>query len=398
MSCAEKKAYDRRAFLKGGLAASAAAAALPMFFSKAVRAAEKTDRILVLVQLDGGNDGLNTVVPYGDDLYYKARPSLGIPEGQLVRLSGHEGLHPGLQPLRAAWDDGALAVVQGVGYPNPNRSHFASSDIWHTASTTPPERWNGWLGRALDEVADTDVPGLQLDPGPLNLALVGEKVVVPSVADAARFKVEGRKDLLAATAKRERRDGTAEFIRKSAAQAYRTSARIEKALQTTDGRAGYPQTPLAQRLWQVARMIEAGMPCRVYAVRLTGFDTHSKQAEAHAALMNELGGALGAFQSDLKRGALSDRVLTVTYSEFGRRVKQNRSLGTDHGAAAPMLVMGGKVRGGIQGRHPSLEDLDDGDLKHHTDFRQVYATILDDWIGAPSEKVLRGKFPRVAIL
>jgi len=398
MSCAEKRALDRRSFLKGSLAASAAAAALPMFFSRAAFAAGGSDRILVLLQLDGGNDGLNTVIPYGDDLYYRARPSLGIRPDQVVKLGEKEGLHPALAPLRACWDDGALGILQGVGYPDPNRSHFTSNDIWQTASTTPPERWNGWLGRALDRVAGNDVPGLQLDPGPLSLALVGETVVVPSIADASRFRVEGRRDLLAAVSRRTRADGTAEFIRKSAAQAYRTSSRIEKALQTTESRAAYPQTALAQRLWQTARLIEAGMPSRVYALRLSGFDTHSRQAEAHAALMAELGGALGAFHADLKAHDLAGRVLVVTYSEFGRRVEQNRSLGTDHGAAAPMLVLGGKVRGGLHGKHPSLADLDDGDLRHGIDFRSVYATILDDWIGAPSKQVLRGGFPRVAFL
>ncbi|MHC4409802.1 MAG: DUF1501 domain-containing protein, partial [Planctomycetota bacterium] len=376
-----------------------ASAALPMLFSRALFAAGASERILVLVQLEGGNDGLNTVVPFGDDLYYKARPSLGVKRGDTFELNEQIGLHPGLRPLRAAWDGGHLGVVQGVGYPEPNRSHFTSSDIWHTASTTPPERWNGWLGRALDRVASNDVPGLHLDPGPLNLALVGEKVVVPSIADAARFKVEGgRRDLLRSVSRRPRSADTAEFIRKSAAQAYDTSARVEKALQNANGRGAYPQTELANRLWQTARLIEAGMPSRVYAVRLSGFDTHSRQAEAHAALMAELGGALAAFQADLQASGSSDRVLTVTYSEFGRRVKQNRSLGTDHGAAAPMLVLGGKVRGGIHGAHPSLADLDDGDLKHHTDFRQVYATILDRWIGAPSQKVLRGSFSPVGIL
>lgn len=399
MSCAEKRAYDRRSFLKGGMAASAAAAALPMFFSRAVSAAERTDKILVLVQLDGGNDGLNTVVPYGDDLYYKARPSLGLKKPQLTVLGDHEGLHPGLAPLASAWEDGDLSVIQGVGYPNPNRSHFTSSDIWHTGSTTPPARWNGWLGRALDRVAKDDVPGLHLDPGPLNLALVGERVVVPTIADAARFKVDTpRRDLLADTARRPRKDDTTEFIRRSAAQAYNTSSRIETALADAKGRESYPQTALANRLWQVARLIEADMPCRVYAVRLSGFDTHSRQADAHGALMNELGGALGAFYADLTRKKMGDRVMTVTYSEFGRRVKENRSLGTDHGAAAPMLVMGGRVKGGVVNKHPSLADLDDGDLKHKTDFRAVYATILDRWVGAPSREVLGGVYRAVPFL
>ena len=396
MSCTEKKTIDRRSFLKSGLAASAVSLALPSLFSRAVLAAVESDRVLVLLQLDGGNDGLNTVIPFGDDLYYKARPSLGIKAGQLTKLDDQIGLHPALAPLRAAWDDDALSIVQGVGYPDPNRSHFTSNDIWQTASTTTPERWNGWLGRALDHDARRAVPGLQLDSGPLSLALVGEQVVVPSVSDANRFRVDaGRRELVAGMSKRPRQAGTAEFIRRSASQAYRTSARIETALKDRAGRGSYPQTALANRLWQVARLIEARLSSRVYALRLSGFDTHSRQADAHRALLAELGGALAAFHADLKRKGLDKRVLCVTYSEFGRRVKENRSLGTDHGAAAPMIVLGESARGGIVGRHPRLDDLDDGDLRFHTDFRQVYATILDSWIGVDSKAVLGKRYAPV---
>ena len=399
MSCAEKIALDRRSFLKTGLSAAAVAAALPTLFSRALMAAEQSDKVLVLIQLDGGNDGLNTVIPFGDDIYHRSRPSLGIKAGQVAKLDDQIGLHPGLKPLQAAWDDSALGILHGVGYPDPNRSHFASNDIWHTASLTTPERWNGWLGRALDATPARDVAGLQLDPGPLSLALVGEEVVVPSVADANRFTVSaGRRQLVEAMSGREREGGTVEYIRRAAKQSYRTSARIESALKANAGRDAYPQTALANRLWQVARLIEAQLASRVYAVRLSGFDTHSRQKEAHGALMTELGGALGAFHADLKRKGLSKRVLCVTYSEFGRRVKENRSLGTDHGAAAPMIVMGGSLNAGFFGAHPSLGDLDDGDLKHHTDFRQVYATILDRWIGVDSRKVLGGSYKPVAFI
>jgi uncharacterized protein (DUF1501 family) len=403
MSCEEKRSLDRRSFLKG----TAAAAALPLLFSRASFAgagasagvAGQKGRILVLVRLDGGNDGLNTVIPHGDDLYYKARPGLGIAAKNLLKLNDHLGLHPALKPLGTAWDAGQLGVLQGVGYPSPNRSHFTSSDIWHTGSTSAPERWSGWLGRALDRVAQDDVPGLQLDPGPLNLALVGEKVVVPGIADASTFRVNAKRvGLLRAMSRRKRTNTVAEYIRRSAEQAYRTSARVEVALRDAAGRGSYPQTELANRLWQVARLIEADMPSRVYSVRLSGFDTHSRQGDAHAALLTELGGALAAFQADLGKMGQSDRVLTVTYSEFGRRVRENRSLGTDHGAAAPMFVMGGKVRGGIFGKHPDLGDLDRGDLRFHTDFRQVYATVLDDWLDADSRAVIGERFDAVRFL
>ncbi len=382
---------SRRSFLKGALAFPAAAA-LPGLFARAAWAAGAGDEVLVLVRLDGGNDGLNTVIPFADDLYHRARPGIGVREP--MKLDDTIGLHPALGALRGAWDDGALAVVQGVGYPNSSRSHFTGTDIWHTAFTTVPERWSGWAGRALDRMDEGEVPALQLDPAPLSLALTGERVVVPAVADAESFRVRGNKELLAALVARPRDSATAEQVRRSGASAYKTAERLEKSLGSGDP-AGYPDTDLARRLWQIARLVEGGLPARVYAVRLSGFDTHSRQAAAHAVLLKTLGDALAAFQADLKAKGLDKRVLAMTYSEFGRRVEENRSLGTDHGTAAPLFVMGGRVKGGLKGAHPSLADLDEGDLKHHTDFRQVYATVLDRWLKADARAVLGAAYDPV---
>jgi uncharacterized protein (DUF1501 family) len=374
---------SRRSFLKGALAFPAAAA-LPGLFARAAWAAGHGDSVLVLVRLDGGNDGLNTVVPFADDLYHRARPGIGVKDP--VKLTDAIGLHPSLAALRGAWDDGALAIVQGVGYPDSSRSHFTSTDIWHTAFTATPERWSGWAGRALDRMDEGEVPALQLDPAPLSLALTGERVVVPAVADAEGFRVRGNKELLAALVARPR-EGVAEHVRRAGAAAYKTAERLEKALGGGDAR-GYPDTDLARRLWQIARLIEGGLPARVYAVRLSGFDTHSRQANAHAVLLKTLGDAMAAFQADVKTKGLDKRVLLMTYSEFGRRVEENRSLGTDHGTAAPLFVMGGRVTGGLKGEHPSLADLEAGDLRHHTDFRQVYATVLSRWLNADPRAVL----------
>jgi len=390
---------DRRSFLKGGLVSAAAFTTLPSFFARAVLAGAPSDGVLVLVQLDGGNDGLNCVVPFGDDAYYRARPGIGI--RQPVRLTDYLGLHPGLSGLRQPWDDGSLAIVQGVGYPQPNRSHFESTDIWHTAVTGRPARWSGWLGRALDDVVNADIPGVDLDPGPLSLALVGERAVVTSIANADRFRVQGGsriQSLLERVVKTPRADATLEYVRRSAQQSYRTAARVESALAGGRGADAYPGSALGKRLWQIARMVESGLGARVYAVRLTGFDTHSRQKDPHALLMRTLGDALGSFQTDLKRHGLDRKVLTMTYSEFGRRVTENRSLGTDHGAAAPLFVMGGSIKAGTHGEHPSLTDLDDGDLKFHTDFRSVYATVLDGWLGVDADAVLGSRFDRAAFL
>ncbi len=388
---------DRRTFLKGALAAPAAAT-LPAFFARALFAGEPDNRILVLVQLDGGNDGLNTVVPYGDDAYHRARPGVGVAAGQVVKLDEYHGLHPSLGGLQGVWDDGALGILQGIGYANPSRSHFTSSDIWHTASTAPQGRWTGWLGRTLDRAKGLDIPALHLDPGPLSLALVGERVVVPSIADAQRFVVRGNKELLASVADRARTGDALEYVRRSARQAYKTAARVETALKGGTGADAYPKTDLGRRLYQVARLIEAGFGARVYAVRLSGFDTHSRQKDAHAQLLKMLGDALGTFQKDLTARNLSKRVLTVTYSEFGRRVKENRSLGTDHGTAAPMFVMGSEIKGGLHGDHPSLTLLERGDLKHHTDFRSAYATVLERWLKTDSKAVLGQAYTPIPFL
>jgi uncharacterized protein (DUF1501 family) len=395
------KPIPRRDFLRGGLALSAAAG-LPSLFARALHAAGEGDRVLVLLQFSGGNDGLNTVIPFEDDLYYRARPGLGIPKGQVVRLDGAVGLHPALSALKPHFEKGTLAVVQGVGYPEPNRSHFTSTDIWQTASLTPPARWTGWIGRALDRCAEgAETPALQLDPSPLSLALAGERTVVPAVRDAERFRVPGGAetaalmDRLAATP---RGGETAEYLRGQARQAYRTAARLESALRDGKGRDRYPGSDLGQRLWQVARLVEARLPARVYALQLGGFDTHSRQRDAHQALLKLFADAAAAFQGDLEAHGLADRVMLLTYSEFGRRVAENRSLGTDHGAAAPLFALGGRVRGGVHGAHPSLQDLDDGDLRFATDFRSVYATVLDRFLSADARAVLGAAFPAVPFL
>ena len=393
-------AICRRSFLKASLAVPMAAT-VPSLFAKALWAAEPGDSVLVLLQLEGGNDGLNTIVPYTDDAYHRARPGLRIPSRQVVALKDGVGLAPALSGLREAWDGGALAVIQGVGYPNPNRSHFTSTDIWQTASLSPKETNTGWLGRTVDgQLAESGrgVPAVQLDPGPLSLALIGERIVVPSIRDARNFRVRGNAGLLERLSDGRGGSDMLRFVRGSAREAYRMAGSLSRALKDVSGADSYPGTPLARRLWQIARLVQSGLSTRVYGVRLGGFDTHARQRTGHEGLLRSVGDAVGAFYKDLKAHGLADRVLVVTYSEFGRRVKENRSLGTDHGAAAPILAVGGRVRGGVHGKHPSLTDLSDGDLIHHTDFRQVYASILDRWLNADPRTILGGDFEPVPFL
>jgi len=380
----------------------------PAFLCRAAHAAEaasRDGRILVLVELEGGNDGLNTVVPHGDDEYYKARPGLGVEREQVLELDDYHGLHPGLAGLRSLYDEGRLAVLQGIGYPNPDRSHFRSMDIWHSAEPERETFERGWLGRALDAqvgAADAQAPALALGVQRLPLALVASKINVPAVSDLSAYRLEvgngseelqaARRKLLADLAERNASaSGELDFLRQTAFTAYRSAERLRNVTEGYKPAADYPASGLAERLKLIAQIIASGLETRIFFVSLSGFDTHSQQAAAHQALLTELGDAVSAFHRDLAGHGLADRVMLVTFSEFGRRVKENGSLGTDHGAASQMFVMT-PLAGGIVGKHPSLTELTDGDLIHHTDFRAVYATLLERWLGLPSETALGGKF------
>lgn len=401
----------RRSFLKQLSAAGVVSVGSlpPQFLCRAAGAArvdsDTTGRILVLVQLEGGNDGLNTVVPFGDAEYAKCRPGIGIARQQVLELDAFHGLHPQLEGLKALYDDGLLGIVQGVGYPNPDRSHFRSMDIWHSAQPDSAVGDRGWIGAALDLTTPDDaaqVPALALGQARLPLALVGSQVNVPTVADLSTYRWnEGPGPVANREARRKALDrlleagspgGELAFLRRTAKVAYQTAARLGQVAQEYRSAVPYPPNGLAQKLKLVAQMIASDVGTRIFFVSLGGFDTHSQQAAAHAVLLHQLGSALAAFYRDLKGHELHDRVMVVTFSEFGRRVKENASLGTDHGAASQMFVLT-PVQGGIFGPHPSLTDLEDGDLKFHTDFRSVYATLLEKWLGIDSQPVLGATFP-----
>lgn len=409
---------SRRAFLKssaGSAALAALAHAVPPFLLKtSARAAEVAgETILVVIQLSGGNDGLNTVIPYADDAYRRGRPSLAIGQGKIRKIDDYVGFHPSMEGFSKLLEAGRLGIVQGVGYPNPDRSHFSSMDIWHTARPDlyqgrgerdgPGHRVTGWIGRCLDGYAPAggsgDTPGLHLGSGRLPLALVGDEIRVSSVAALEGFKLEDGGDMRlretvgrAAAADRGAPDDLVTFLQRGTLSALESSRRVQESLGRYKTDVAYPESDLARRLRTVAQLIDAGLGTRVYYLDLDGFDTHANQAAAHAGLLTELGGALAAFVDDLDRHGHGRRVLTATFSEFGRRVKENASQGTDHGAAAPLFLAGGRVRTGLVGKHPSLTDLDEGDLKFTTDFRTVYAALLEQWLGVASEPVLGAKF------
>jgi uncharacterized protein (DUF1501 family) len=302
-----------------------------------------------------------------------------------------------------------LSIVQGVGYPNPDRSHFRSMDIWHSAQPEIAQAGDGWLGRCLDctpKQAGQDVPALHLGPNELPLALVSQQRPVPSVQSLETFRLRasgGAVPLSAlkslAEAPRRQENPLLAFVQRSTVNAYASSQQVQDALKDERSPVDYPGLGLAQRLKSISQLIDAGLKTRIYYLTLDGFDTHANQLDAHAGLLSELSQSLSAFMADLDHRGHGQRVLVMTFSEFGRRVRENASQGTDHGAAAPLFLIGEPVRAGTVGAHPSLSDLDkEGDLKFHTDFRQVYATLLDDWLGCPSQAVLGQQFKRVNVL
>ncbi len=405
----------RRTFIKQ-LGATSAASVVALgtrpqaLFANAAKdaKADADGRILVLVQLAGGNDGLNTVVPFGDDVYHRLRPSLGMGKGGVLPLNDSLGLHPMMQGFKELFDEGALGIVQGVGYPNSNRSHFRSMDIWHTAKPGVIDKRDGWLGRAFDASAGRlagKVPAVAFGTNRLPLALVSTKFIVPTVRNLKDYQLQLGKGSKAdrETQRRRMRDLAAvktagnselDFLRRTAVTALDTSAKIAEVISDYKPAAPYPQFGLAQRLKSVAQLITADLGARVYFVSLDGFDTHADQKGAHAGLMNELSASLSAFYNDLKAHGLGKHVTTATFSEFGRPVKENGSLGTDHGAASQMFLIGDAIKAGIHGKHPDLADLAGGAPKHHTDFRSVYTSLLEDWLNWPAKAAVGGNFKK----
>lgn len=388
----------RRRFLADVSAATATAglvslaANTPLFLaeSAAAGADQKGDSILVIVQLSGGNDGINTVIPYKHELYKKARPSLVQGEATVIKLQDDLGLHTSLAGFGKLWEAGELGIVQGVGYPNPNRSHFESMDIWHTANLKLGDRSTGWLGRTFDHLKPQQSPALHLGGDVQPVALSAREVPTPSITSLEQFKLdtagsEPRRQAIesAVSSARSNENDLLKFVSTRSTAALKLSHHLEQSAKNYSTKIKYPETQLAGKLKQVAQLIDAGLGTRVYYVTLDGFDTHSDQAQAHAGLLQQLGDALHAFSEDLKAHRQQDRVATMVFSEFGRRVQENSSRGTDHGAAAPLFMIGTKIKAGLIGKHPSLSDLDDGDLKFHTDFRNVYASLLTNWLNWP---------------
>jgi uncharacterized protein (DUF1501 family) len=435
--------HTRREFLRTSMLGAAVSLSVPVFLQKtfftldamaadaAVQTATGKDgSILIVLQLAGGNDGMNTVIPYADDAYYQARPVIGIAKDTVIKLNDYAGLNPKLAGLKGLYDEGHLSVLQGVGYPNPNRSHFRSTEIWQTASDADKVEQYGWLGRYFDSCCKGADPTVGVAVGnqvpqsfssaePTGVSFsrpeqyrwingdpsggsqdvyrqMNEPEMDPATLDA---NDGGSVDMLAgASAPTRHQDSTLEFLQRTALDAQMSSDKILTIAKKFPASISYPRTMLGDSLSLVGRMIAGGLATRVYYVSQGGYDTHTNQVATHTRLMGELNDALVAFAQDLKTQGNFDRVMLMTFSEFGRRVTQNASNGTDHGAAAPMFVMGGGVKAGLFGQYPSLTALNAGDLAYNVDFRSVYATILDRWLRAPSKEVLGRQFPLMGLV
>ncbi len=448
--------FSRRLFLSRGTQLLSAAATLPLFLDRSahVMAAEygnnpqgvgRPDRILVIVQLAGGNDGLSTVIPTRNDDYTKARPRLGIKPADTLKLNDDFGLHSQMAGFKKLYDTGEMAILQAVGYPNHNRSHFRSTDIWQTAE---PEKTAhcGWLGRYFDN----NCPGM--DPSPLQTtksaspnsaialvaepptSLVGEKFIpltfrspndlqhmassrdeklktaferlnsdIGLTGDMMDGKGGDQKIVIPRGVKSDTKpvDSSDDFLQRSALNARVYADNIRKTTASVQNKVNYPQGAFAQQLKLVAQMIASGMPTRVYYTQLGGFDTHSGQAQRHDRLMAELSSGIAAFMADMKAFGHLDRTCMMTFSEFGRRVAENGSQGTDHGEAAPLFIFGSEkmIKPGFHGEAPDLRPskLSRGDVAFKMDFRSIYASVLQQWLRTDDQLVLGKKFAQIPL-
>jgi uncharacterized protein (DUF1501 family) len=394
----------------------------------------KDGPILVLIQLAGGNDGLNAVVPYTNDYYYQARPAIGIPANDVLKLDDTLGLNPAMTGFKSLFDAGHLSIVNGVGYPNPNRSHFRATEIWQTASDEDKYLTDGWLGRYFDNACQGCDPTVGINIGPRMPQAFSSHTptgITLENPDSYRFIGSGQNDdetlayrsmytpnpddnvfgdaasnsggsvsMVSGTVTLQNGQSALDFLERTSMDAQVSSDKIRAIASKTPSSSKYPGNGLARNLQLVARLIAGGLPTRVFYVSQGGYDTHTSQRSGQDARLRELGDAVKAFTDDLTDMGEFDRVMIMTFSEFGRRVHENGSQGTDHGAAAPMFLVGSHMKAGLLGAEPSLApaDLSDGDIQFNTDFRSVYASILESWLHTASTPVLGKQFPTMPLV
>jgi uncharacterized protein (DUF1501 family) len=420
-SMKESRLSSRREFLKGAGSLLVVGGLMPAFLAEAARAAElsaaggdgsrsikgfRDDRILLVVQLGGGNDGLNTVVPFSNDDYHRLRPRLALKKDSLLALNDQVALNGRMRAMKELYDSGQVSIVQGVGYPNPNRSHFRSMEIWHTATDSDRTSTTGWLGRYLDSACDGSAEPVAAVAvgGERPQAFGGRRGLGVAFTDPNSFKwTEGQgaateENFRLVNAQGALENETLNFLRKVTANAMLSSDRVREVARAYKGGADYPRDAFGQALQTVAKMIAGNLPTRVYYVTLSGFDTHANQLGQQENLLERFSLGMSAFLKDMKVQGNSERVMVMSFSEFGRRVAENASGGTDHGTAGPMFLLGDPIAPGLLGRYPSLSDLDQGDLKHTTDFRGIYGSVLSSWLRQDPMPILGRSFDSLEFL
>jgi uncharacterized protein (DUF1501 family) len=407
---------SRRRFVQGSAGIAVLGGAVPRFLMGVADAQPLADanadpdNVLVVVQMNGGNDGLNTVVPYSDDAYHRVRPAIRVGETTVLKIDDRVGLNPVMAPLMELYKEGNVAIVQGVGYPNPNRSHFEATQIWETAAPDRPLNY-GWLGRYLDRTTPR-VNGAVPDPGSafkavslldtIPMALEAQHVDVPAIGQLNTFGYNGGGTKAQAGVLYDgARPGQSPYlnlIESTAREAIHGGEVLKAKTASYKPAVTYPTDPFSSQLRQAAAIITSGLNTRIVFVSIGSFDTHAGQRNQQDRLLGYMASGIKAFYADLASRGMSNKVLLMTFSEFGRRVAQNASNGTDHGTAAPLFMVGGKVKGGLYGQQPSLTDLDHGDLKFNTDFRSVYATVIQRWMGRDPSDVIAGTFEQLPVV
>lgn len=403
---------SRRAFIKKSAFATIGGMMIPNFLKafemQNLGQSQTTDKILVVIQLSGGNDGLNTVVPYRNDIYYKSRPNIAISSEKVLKLNDEVGLNPSMESLRGFYDNGQMSIINNVGYPNPDRSHFRSMDIWQTASESTEYLNTGWIGRYLDaNCAGNCVPyqALEIDDT-LSLSMKGEKVKALSVQDPEKLykQVSGNFINEVAQNKAVNEHDNIAYLYKTLAETVSSAEflhtkRIAAQSKIYKSTNQYPQGELGQRLKTISELIISGMPTNIYYVSISGFDTHFNQVNQQERLLKNYADSVSVFVNDLKKNNKFKDVAIMTFSEFGRRVKQNASGGTDHGTANNVFLIGENLkRPKVLNEAPNLTDLDNGDLKFSVDFRQIYASLLQDWLKTDKNTILGKNFQSLNLI
>lgn len=391
---------NRKEFLRQSALATVGTWLIPDFVKAYERhqagQAPASQKKLIILQFSGGNDGLNTIIPYRNDIYYRERPKLAIPEGKVLKINDELAFHPALEKLRRWYDDGRFSILNNVGYPNPDRSHFRSMDIWHTASDSREYLKTGWIGRYLDsQCAGHCQPyqALEIDDQ-LSLSMKGEQVKGLAVSDSKRLYSQTQNSFYQQLARLNHEEyENVDYLYKTLAETISSADYIHAKTKITSSTTTYPPHELGRRMKTIADFIRSGVDCRVYYVSHGSFDTHVNQQPQQHRLLTQYAEALDAFLLDLKSQDQLDNVMVMSFSEFGRRIKQNASNGTDHGAANVLFLAGSSLKpDATLSASPNLTDTDQGDLKYSIDFRDVYATLLDRWLEIPSEAILGRKF------